>query len=275
MKYLGTFYTKNNNGVIMQNSLFEHVPHSLRSYLRYLRNRQMAQNGLLDNHVKPISADVPLDVAFCKIYKPIDDTETDHTIVNILCDVLNGIMEVHERGLVHRDLKPDNVLIDDDKAPSVAKVCDLGSAKKINRLCLTNNSDMDLKAEPSTPYVCSRWYRAPELLFGRTFYNASVDNWSFGCMCAEMLLLRPLFAANDESDAKQVITLIDVLGSPSRAEAKRILEASPCDAIRKQLEALFQIMRSKGSLRMILTSIAKGNSRLMAVANVAYNLLRW
>lgn len=102
--------------------------------------------------------------------------------------------------------------IDDDKAPSVAKVCDLGmisfhhyghywligSAKKINRLCLTNNSDMDLKAEPSTPYVCSRWYRAPELLFGRTFYNASVDNWSFGCMCAEMLLLRPLFAANDE-----------------------------------------------------------------------------
>ena len=68
------------------------------------------------------------------------------------------------------------------------KVCDFGSAKRLNH------------GEVNVSYICSRYYRAPELIFGATEYNNSIDVWSVGCVVAEMLLGQPLFPGDSGVD---------------------------------------------------------------------------
>ena len=63
-----------------------------------------------------------------------------------------------------------------DPATHVLKVCDFGSAKKLE------------KGQVNVSYICSRYYRAPELIFGATDYNQAIDVWSVGCVIAELLV---------------------------------------------------------------------------------------
>ena len=65
-------------------------------------------------------------------------------------------------------------------------------------------------------YICSRYYRAPELIFGATNYNTAVDVWSLGCVVAEMLLGEPLFPGENAGD--QLVEIIKVLGTPTREQ---------------------------------------------------------
>lgn len=81
---------------------------------------------------------------------------------------------LHALGICHRDIKPQNLLVDSNN--HVLKVCDFGSAKRL------------IKGEVNVSYICSRYYRAPELIFGATEYNNSIDVWSVGCVMAELLL---------------------------------------------------------------------------------------
>ena len=105
-------------------------------------------------------------------------------------------------GVVHRDIKPQNLLV--DPATHVLKLCDFGSAKKIQ------------KGENNVSYICSRYYRAPELIFGATDYSAAIDVWSTGCVIAELLLGQPLFPG--ESGVDQLVEIIKVLGTPTREQ---------------------------------------------------------
>ncbi|KAF3492467.1 hypothetical protein DY000_02052348 [Brassica cretica] len=75
------------------------------------------------------------------------------------------------------------------------KLCDFGSAK--------------VKGEPNISYICSRYYRAPELIFGVTEYTTAIDIWSAGCVLAELLLGQPLFPG--ESGVDQLVEIIKVL----------------------------------------------------------------
>jgi serine/threonine protein kinase len=104
--------------------------------------------------------------------------------------------------ICHRDVKPQNLLI--DPTSGVLKICDFGSAKHMAH------------GEQSVAYMCSRHYRAPELIFGATAYTTAVDVWSVGCVAAEMLLGQPLFAG--ESTVDQMVEIIKVLGTPSKDE---------------------------------------------------------
>lgn len=113
-----------------------------------------------------------------------------------LCRALGYI---HARGVCHRDIKPQNLLM--DPKTHVLKLCDFGSAKIL------------VKGEPNVSYICSRYYRAPELIFGATMYTIAIDMWSSGCVCAEMLLGRPLFPG--ESGVDQLVEIIKVLGTPT------------------------------------------------------------
>lgn len=75
---------------------------------------------------------------------------------------------------------------------------------------------MLVRGEPNISYICSRYYRAPELIFGATDYTAAIDVWSVGCVLAELMLGAPLFPG--ESGVDQLVEIIKVLGTPSREE---------------------------------------------------------
>ena len=75
---------------------------------------------------------------------------------------------------------------------------------------------MLVPGEPNISYICSRYYRAPELIFGASDYTPAIDVWSVGCVAAELLLGSPLFPG--ESGVDQLVEIIKVLGTPSRQE---------------------------------------------------------
>merc|ERR1719265_2709731 len=113
-----------------------------------------------------------------------------------------GSAYMHVMGICHRDIKPQNVLVD-GKTHAV-KICDFGSAKRL------------VKGEPNVAYICSRYYRAPELIFGATDYITAIDIWSVGCVLAEMILGQPIFPG--ESGVDQLVEIIKVLGTPTREQ---------------------------------------------------------
>jgi glycogen synthase kinase 3 beta len=109
---------------------------------------------------------------------------------------------LHALGICHRDIKPQNLLV--DGKTHVLKFCDFGSAKRL------------IAGEPNVAYICSRYYRAPELIFGASDYTCSIDIWSMGCVMAEMILGQPLFPG--ESGVDQLVAIIKVLGTPTREQ---------------------------------------------------------
>ena len=71
-------------------------------------------------------------------------------------------------------------------------------------------------AEPNLAYICSRCYRAPELIFAATNYSTQIDMWSACCVLVEMINGSPPFIANSQLD--QLIQIIKILGTPSKSE---------------------------------------------------------
>ncbi|KAH0467379.1 hypothetical protein IEQ34_004617 [Dendrobium chrysotoxum] len=119
--------------------------------------------------------------------------------------IFRGLAYIHAvPGVCHRDVKPQNLLV--DPLTHQVKLCDFGSAKVL------------VKGEANISYICSRYYRAPELIFGATEYAASIDIWSAGCVLAELLLGQPLFPG--ESAVDQLVEIIKVLGTPTREEIR-------------------------------------------------------
>eukprot|EP00916_Digyalum_oweni_P014265 GHVL01023427.1.p1 GENE.GHVL01023427.1~~GHVL01023427.1.p1 ORF type:complete len:380 (-),score=29.10 GHVL01023427.1:61-1200(-) len=109
---------------------------------------------------------------------------------------------IHAAGICHRDIKPQNLLVDGKS--HVLKICDFGSAKRL------------VPGEPNVAYICSRYYRAPELIFGATDYTTAIDIWSMGCVVAEMVLGQPLFPG--DSGVDQLVEILKLLGTPTREE---------------------------------------------------------
>ncbi|RYR16808.1 hypothetical protein Ahy_B03g061693 isoform C [Arachis hypogaea] len=121
------------------------------------------------------------------------------------CRELEGLAYIHTvPGVCHRDLKPQNILV--DPITHQVKICDFGSAKVL------------VKGETNISYICSRFYRAPELIFSATEYTTSIDIWSAGCVLAELLLGQPLFPGENAVD--QVAEIFKVLGTPTREEVR-------------------------------------------------------
>jgi glycogen synthase kinase 3 beta len=116
--------------------------------------------------------------------------------------MLRALAHIHSQGVCHRDIKPQNLLV--DVSTHALKLCDFGSAKILR------------PEESNISYICSRYYRAPELIFGATSYTSAIDVWSVGCVAAELILGSPLFPG--ESGVDQLVEIIKVLGTPSREE---------------------------------------------------------
>jgi glycogen synthase kinase 3 beta len=128
------------------------------------------------------------DMSLEQVIKALD---TPPTSFMPMCDIkrytkeiLNGLHHMHGLRIVHRDLKPENILI---KAGQV-KICDFGSSKFIDESPSFKN----------TPYVVSRYYRAPELIFASNKYNEAIDIWAVGCILFELITRTPLFPGDTE-----------------------------------------------------------------------------
>lgn len=119
---------------------------------------------------------------------------------SLMQDLLRALRYLHERSIVHRDVKPSNCLI---TSSCSLKLADFGLARL-------------LSAEDMTHEVATRWYRAPELLFGSRRYDGKVDVWGAGCILAELLngtSHSTLFCGDGDID--QISRIFSLLGTPT------------------------------------------------------------
>lgn len=114
--------------------------------------------------------------------------------------LLEGVAYVHEKNIIHRDLKPANLLLNNE---GILKIADFG----LGRLLWEGIS------KPYSHQVATRWYRAPELLYGAKYYTVAIDMWSVGCIFGEMYNNSPLFPG--ETDIEQLAIVLKYLGSPT------------------------------------------------------------
>ncbi|KYR01491.1 putative protein serine/threonine kinase [Tieghemostelium lacteum] len=121
-----------------------------------------------------------------------------------------AIKHIHSKNICHRDITPNNILLDPRGELTLA---DFGSAKILDQ----NHVSMS--------YICSRYYRAPELLVGCSNYSTKIDIWSIGCILAEMLIGKPIFPGINSND--QLARIIEVLGSPTQEDMDAMKPSKP------------------------------------------------
>merc|ERR1719262_1770130 len=126
-----------------------------------------------------------------------------NTVRSFSHQLLDGMEWCHAHRVIHRDLKPQNLLIDD--RTRTLKIADFGLARAFA-----------LPIPKYTHEVVTVWYRAPEILLGSVEYSVHIDCWSCGCIIAEMATLQPLFPGDSEIDT--IFRIFRKLGTPEGGE---------------------------------------------------------
>ncbi|KFG83333.1 negative regulator of the PHO system [Metarhizium anisopliae] len=121
------------------------------------------------------------------------------TIKSFMYQLLKGIDFCHQNRVLHRDLKPQNLLIN---SKGLLKLGDFGLARAFGIPVNTFSNE-----------VVTLWYRAPDVLLGSRTYNTSIDIWSAGCIMAEMYTGRPLFPGTTNED--QIVRIFRIMGTPT------------------------------------------------------------
>lgn len=157
-------------------------------------------------------------------------------IRGMLTKLLEALVILEGRGVVHADIKPENILVSMRKyqpirslaeynaaLASVIEACRCDSTSAVD-VILVDWSSASIGYSQSAPYIQSRFYRAPEVIM-RGRYGPSVDIWSLGCVAAELFLASPLFPGGDEIDMLRQIQL--KLGILPRSVTNHIGDDSP------------------------------------------------
>ena len=166
---------------------------------------------------------VVIEMEFCitslsNVIKKISKPFYIGQIKKIIRSIALGIKFLHDHDIIHRDMKPGNIFIDEN---CVVKIGDFGSArispqqkkeqeieqeeKKKNNPTTSKDKKEKKEKRPLTPGVGTKWYKSPEIIFGNKHYDKSVDIWSFGCLMAEMFLLEPLFPGSTDFEMINLI----------------------------------------------------------------------
>ncbi|EER33252.1 sporulation-specific mitogen-activated protein kinase SMK1 [Candida tropicalis MYA-3404] len=131
-------------------------------------------------------------------------------IQSFMYQILCGLKYIHSADVIHRDLKPGNILV---TTQGTLKICDFGLARGINPNYFKNRSPT------ITNYVATRWYRAPELIMSTKSYTKAVDIWAVGCILGELFGRRPLFPGKNSHE--QIHELFKILGNPPMETIKK------------------------------------------------------
>lgn len=182
VRMLDIYYSRSENGSTAQNLVFEFCHRNLEEVIQETKKKLIELRDAKDSMTNLVALGGRISMDDVKSY---------------MKQILTGMAYVHKQGIFHRDLKPENILINDQR---VVKICDFGSAKFLND-------------HLNTPYIVSRYYRAPELILACSDYNEKIDVWAIGCIFTEFLTLMPLFPGKTEGS--QLIEQIAILGLPS------------------------------------------------------------
>lgn len=144
-----------------------------------------------------------------KKYLDICEGGLEKTILkSFLYQLLCGVAFCHTHRVLHRDLKPQNLLINRE---GKLKLADFGLARAFG-----------IPVRSYTHEVVTLWYRAPDVLMGSRTYSTPVDIWSVGCIFAEMATSKPIFAGTSESD--QLKRIFKTLGTPTPQDYPALVE---------------------------------------------------
>ena len=127
---------------------------------------------------------------------------------SFLYQLLKGVDFIHKSKVLHRDLKPQNLLISKD---NILKIGDFGLARGYG-----------IPVKNYTHEVVTLWYRPPDVLLGNKTYGTTVDMWSIGTIFAEMVTGKPLFTGNSEND--QLKKIFAIMGTPTENYASSLRE---------------------------------------------------
>jgi len=213
---------------------FEHLTFAKRTLrelriLRHLRHenlidvRYVFMPGVLESFEDIYIVSELMETDLASILKSPQPLSDDHCQF-FLYQVLRGLKYLHSAQVIHRDLKPRNLLVNQN---CDLKICDYGLAR-----VHYEDGTAFREGGPLTEYICTRWYRAPEVLCSWTNYGKSIDIWSVGCIFAEMIRRKALFPGRNTQNQLQMI--VACLGSPERECLKKI----PNDKCRKFIESL-------------------------------------
>uniref|UniRef100_A0A0G4G7T4 mitogen-activated protein kinase n=1 Tax=Chromera velia CCMP2878 TaxID=1169474 RepID=A0A0G4G7T4_9ALVE len=144
--------------------------------------------------------------------------------------ILRGLHYLHGANILHRDLKPGNVLVDEN---CDLRICDLGLARGCEAKDGSADKDQE-RLKTMTEYVATRWYRAPEVILDAAHYTYQMDVWAVGCIIVEMLGRQPLFTGEHYID--QIKKIVKIVGHPTKLgedtswmspEAKQFMASVP------------------------------------------------
>ncbi|XP_054166912.1 stress-activated protein kinase JNK-like [Oppia nitens] len=192
---------------------FQNVTHAKRAYREFklmqlvnhkniigLLNAFSPQRGLEDFQDVYLVMEL-MDANLCQVIQmDLDHERMSYLLYQMLC----GIKHLHAAGIIHRDLKPSNIVVRSD---CTLKILDFGLARTAGTTFMM------------TPYVVTRYYRAPEVILGMG-YHENVDIWSVGCIMGEMIRGAVLFPGTDHID--QWNKIIEQLGTPSQDFMRRL-----------------------------------------------------
>ncbi|XP_018020677.1 serine/threonine-protein kinase NLK2 [Hyalella azteca] len=152
-----------------------------------------------------------------KIIVSPQNLSSDHIKI-FLYQILRGLKYLHSARIIHRDIKPGNLLVNSN---CILKICDFGLARVLE----------EEGGREMTQEVVTQYYRGPELLMGAKYYTQAVDVWSVGCIFGELLGRRILFQA--PTPIQQLDRITELLGTPDPHEARHGAEGARSHVLRR------------------------------------------